>query len=116
MMLAILVLVLMLPHPSISATIHVRLEVRATWINPDGFFRLAIVANNSIPAPTLRGRVGDELVVDVVNMMSDAVTSLHWHGLLLDHPMWDGASMVSQYPIPPGQRCVGIRCMNNTGQ
>ena len=74
------------------------------WMNPDGYWRQVVVANGTIPGPTLRGVVGDELRVTVVNMLVGSTTTLHWHGLLLEHPQWDGAAMVTQYPIPPGQR------------
>jgi FtsP/CotA-like multicopper oxidase with cupredoxin domain len=46
----------------------------------------AITINNSIPAPTLRFKEGEDVVIRVKNLM-DEETSLHWHGILLDGKM-----------------------------
>lgn len=47
---------------------------------------------------------GDKVVVHVTNNMDDETTSLHWHGILQEGTtLMDGASSVSQCPIPPGK-------------
>lgn len=43
----------------------------------------AITINGSIPGPTLRFKEGEDVVLKVKNSM-DEVTSIHWHGILLD--------------------------------
>lgn len=43
----------------------------------------AITINGSIPGPTLRWKEGEDVVMNVKNSM-DEVTSIHWHGILLD--------------------------------
>jgi FtsP/CotA-like multicopper oxidase with cupredoxin domain len=43
----------------------------------------AITINGSIPGPTLRFKEGEDVVINVKNSM-DEITSIHWHGILLD--------------------------------
>ena len=42
--------------------------------------------NNQIPAPTLYLKEGEDVTINVKNLM-DEKTSLHWHGILLDGKM-----------------------------
>jgi FtsP/CotA-like multicopper oxidase with cupredoxin domain len=46
----------------------------------------AITINNSIPGPTLRFKEGEDVTINVKNLM-DEVTSIHWHGILLPGAM-----------------------------
>jgi CopA family copper-resistance protein len=46
----------------------------------------AITINGGIPGPTLRFKEGEDVVMKVKNSM-DEVTSIHWHGILLDGSM-----------------------------
>ena len=57
--------------------------------------------NGSIPGPTLRVPQGSEIEVTVVNR-GDLETTVHWHGLRLDHRS-DGTHE-TQDPIPVGGR------------
>ena len=78
------------------------LAVERTRITIDGETSNAIAIGGSIPAPTLRWREGEEVVVHVTNRM-DEPTSIHWHGLLIQGVM-DGAPGFNGYqPIMPGQ-------------
>lgn len=78
------------------------LAVERTRITIDGETSDAIAIGGSIPAPTLRWREGEEVVVHVTNRL-DEPTSIHWHGLLLQGVM-DGAPGFNGYqPIMPGQ-------------
>ncbi|WP_188427334.1 copper resistance system multicopper oxidase, partial [Asaia siamensis] len=54
--------------------------------------------NGSVPAPTLRWREGDDMVLDVINRL-DAPTSIHWHGIRLPADM-DGVPGVSFAGVP----------------
>ena len=69
----------------------------------------ALAINGSIPAPTLRFRLGDEAVIVVHNDM-DMPTTLHWHGVLVpwkqDGPQFSNTRIIEphsshtfQFPI-----------------
>ena len=76
--------------------IHLRLRAAAKS-DPDGHF---IYAYNEVnPGPLIRGRVGDQLIVDVENAL-DARTTIHWHGLKVPFAM-DGVAWRGQ-PIEAG--------------
>jgi CopA family copper-resistance protein len=80
----------------------VDLAVERTRITIDGETSRAISIGGSIPAPTLRWREGQEVVIHATNLL-DEPTSIHWHGLLLQGVM-DGSPGFNGYqPIMPGQ-------------
>ena len=56
--------------------------------------------NRQVPGPRLRVTEGDRVRIVVTNRLPEA-TSVHWHGLILPNAM-DGASEITQAPIPPG--------------
>jgi FtsP/CotA-like multicopper oxidase with cupredoxin domain len=58
--------------------------------------------NGQIPGPTIKGKAGTVLVVDVFNQLNEP-TSVHWHGLRIENAM-DGVPGVTQDPIQPGER------------
>src|SRR5918993_1574017 len=58
------------------------LAIGATPVNFTGRTAIAITANGSLPAPTLRWREGDTVTLRVANHLRED-TSLHWHGILL---------------------------------
>ncbi|HSO20585.1 MAG TPA: multicopper oxidase domain-containing protein, partial [Desulfosarcina sp.] len=58
--------------------------------------------NGKIPGPTIKGKQGSVLDVNVDNQLSEP-TSVHWHGLRIDNAM-DGVPGVTQDPIQPGKR------------
>lgn len=55
--------------------------------------------NGSVPGPTIRAKVGDEIVVHFSNALPEA-TTIHWHGVRVPSSM-DGTVMMQQ-PIQPG--------------
>ena len=66
-------------------------------------YRTFIGINDRLPGPTLVVYKGQTLVIDVVNMLRNEATTIHWHGLSqLNAPWMDGAGMISQCPIQPG--------------
>lgn len=78
------------------------LAVERTLITVDGITTRAISIGGSVPAPTLRWREGEEVVIQVTNRL-DEPTSIHWHGLLLEGVM-DGSPGFNGFePIRPGQ-------------
>jgi CopA family copper-resistance protein len=61
----------------------------------------AVVANDSLPAPTLHWREGEEVTLHVVNRLKEQ-TSIHWHGIVLPYQM-DGVPGISFPGIGPGE-------------
>ncbi|KAL4950911.1 Cupredoxin [Aspergillus filifer] len=65
--------------------------------------RYSVLINGSSPGPELRLREGEINWIRVYNDMTDANTTIHWHGLTAyTAPFSDGAPAASQWPIPPG--------------
>ena len=78
------------------------LEVGARMIDPDGFERMAVLVNGTLPGPEIRANSGDELHILVRNKMSVTALTIHWHGLSMKgQPFMDGVNFVTQCPIPP---------------
>jgi CopA family copper-resistance protein len=68
----------------------------------DGISSNAKTMGGSVPAPTLRWREGEEVVIHVANRLREP-TSIHWHGLLLAGVM-DGAPGFNGFvAINPGE-------------
>jgi CopA family copper-resistance protein len=80
------------------------LAIGATPVNFTGRTAIAITANGSLPAPTLRWREGDTVTLRVANHLRED-TSLHWHGILLPANM-DGVPGFSFHGIQPGETFV----------
>ncbi|KAL4746345.1 hypothetical protein BDW72DRAFT_207440 [Aspergillus terricola var. indicus] len=65
--------------------------------------RYSVLVNGSSPGPQLRLREGKASWIRVYNDMTEANTTMHWHGLTaFTAPFSDGAPAASQWPIPPG--------------
>ena len=64
--------------------------------------RSAITVNGQLPAPALRFREGEEVIINVANRLRED-TSIHWHGLLLPSDQ-DGVPGISNgfQGIPAG--------------
>jgi CopA family copper-resistance protein len=92
---------LMLPAMAQAATYDLVVENKAMQVVP-GRTDKVIAINGTVPGPVLRFREGEEAVVRVTNRL-DAVTSIHWHGLLVDGA-YDGAPGFNGFNgIAPGQ-------------
>ena len=66
--------------PGAPRTFNLVLEHR--MVNITGTSRPAIAVNGTIPAPALRFREGEEVIVNVANRLREDA-SIHWHGLIL---------------------------------
>jgi len=81
-------------------------DFNVTWVtaNPDGLYERKIVGiNGQWPLPVIEVHKGDQLVVNMYNGLGDKNASIHWHGMYQNGTNeMDGASMVTQCPIPPG--------------
>ncbi len=80
------------------------LTLAETPANFTGKPRMATTVNGSLPAPTLRWREGDEVTLRVTNNLP-AMSSIHWHGIILPYRM-DGVPGVSFDGIAPGETFV----------
>ncbi|SFV82374.1 Multicopper oxidase [hydrothermal vent metagenome] len=72
-------------------------------VNFTGSMRTATTVNNSLPAPLLRFKEGEDITLNVTNHLKES-TSIHWHGLILPSEM-DGVPNISNdfYGIEPGE-------------
>jgi FtsP/CotA-like multicopper oxidase with cupredoxin domain len=86
--------------PVLSGT-EFDLTIAPTPVNFTGVPRLATTINGSIPAPTLRWRLGDTVTLRVTNRLP-VDSSIHWHGILLPYRM-DGVPGISFEGIRPGE-------------
>ncbi len=67
-----------------------------------GTFQKEGVGYNSVsPGPVLRFTEGEDVTINVTNNL-DAVTSIHWHGLILPYQQ-DGVPTISYDGIDPGE-------------
>ncbi|UCH49381.1 MAG: copper resistance system multicopper oxidase [Betaproteobacteria bacterium] len=82
-------------------------------VNFSGKPRVATMINGSIPAPTLRWRLGDTVTLRVTNRLRET-TSIHWHGIILPFEM-DGVPGISFRGIPPGETFAYRFKVNQTG-
>ncbi len=80
------------------------LSVGETLMDLTGSPRLGVTVNGSLPAPTLRWREGDTVIVRVANTLGED-TSIHWHGVLVPANM-DGVPGLSFDGIHPGETHV----------
>ncbi|KAK0432321.1 laccase [Armillaria borealis] len=76
-------------------------------VAPDGFERVAALANSQIDASLITANKGDIIQINVVNNLSDdsilQSTTIHWHGLFQKGTGWaDGPAFVNQCPIAKG--------------
>ncbi len=79
------------------------LSIGEQSVNFTGTQRKATTVNNSLPAPLLRFKEGEEIVLHVTNHLQES-TSIHWHGLILPSEM-DGVPNISNdfTGINPGE-------------
>ncbi|KAK0542181.1 hypothetical protein OC846_006815, partial [Tilletia horrida] len=79
------------------------LNVTERIVAADGNPINSVLLNNSLPGPEIRVRVGDRVLINVTNALTDKNTTLHIHGMSQRMtPFSDGTPLVSQWPIAPG--------------
>lgn len=76
----------------------------AEWEIEPGNFVEAWTYNGVVPGPTLRGEVGDNIRVRVINDLPLG-TDVHMHGMILPNAM-DGVAPLTQDLIEPGEEFV----------
>ncbi|KAI9331203.1 Cupredoxin [Obelidium mucronatum] len=89
-----------LSQPTKSFTLNLSERI----MNLDGISKLMMLANNQLDFP-IHVNKGDFVVVTVNNnMVSNASTSIHWHGLFQKETPWmDGPGMTTQCLIQGGE-------------
>ncbi|EED16384.1 ferrooxidoreductase Fet3, putative [Talaromyces stipitatus ATCC 10500] len=101
-----LLIFLLLALGDFSAAKDVVYNFNVTWVtaNPDGLAERKVVGiNGQWPLPIIEVDKGDQLIVNMYNGLGDKSTSIHFHGMFQNGTNdMDGASMVTQCPIPPG--------------
>ena len=80
-----------------------QLAIGEQRVNFTGSSRIATTVNDSLPAPILRWREGDEVTLTVTNNLA-VDSSIHWHGIILPSAM-DGVPGISPgfHGIKPGE-------------
>lgn len=78
------------------------LAIDETTFNATGRDRPALAVNGSIPAPLLRFKEGEDVVIHVTNNLDDQDASIHWHGFILPYTQ-DGVPGISFDGIKPGE-------------
>lgn len=73
-------------------------------ISSDGFQRMVIAINTSVPGPPIVMYEGQTVLVHVRNKLLSDSAAIHWHGIHQRGTPWmDGVAYISQCPIGPGQ-------------
>lgn len=73
------------------------------WETP----RLLVVANGTMPGPTIIVYEGQTVRVRVTNKLKAEQVTIHWHGVPMEgSPYMDGAPFITQCPILTGQTFV----------
>ncbi len=73
-------------------------------VNYTGKKRIGTVANGTIPGPVLKFKEDDDITIYVTNHLKE-MTTIHWHGIILDYQM-DGVPGISFPGIQPGETFV----------
>ncbi len=95
---ALLAGALSLAAPALAGTYE--LSIGETTLDASGRDIPGLAINGSIPAPTLRFKEGEDLVIHVSNTL-DETSSIHWHGIILPTTE-DGVPGLSYDGIAPG--------------
>ncbi|KAF2711638.1 multicopper oxidase [Pleomassaria siparia CBS 279.74] len=90
--------------PDTGVTVEYWLEITNITIAPDGFERVVLAINNTLPGPTLEANWGDFVKIHVTNRLTTNGTGIHWHGIRQNYTVQnDGVSSITQCPIAPGE-------------
>ncbi|KAH6806214.1 laccase 17 [Perilla frutescens var. frutescens] len=93
----------MLPQPASCVTRHYTFNIVQHNVTRLCSTKSIISVNGKFPGPRLVAREGDQVLVKVVNNVTNNV-SIHWHGIRQLRSGWaDGPAYVTQCPIQSGQ-------------
>jgi len=118
----------LLSDEKLEAHLNIKLSIRAAVCAPDGFTRMCtsvVCVSASSPSvqeeaacstnytlnqihsaqgPLMRFQLGQIVNVEIINETPSEAATIHFHGMHFPGtPYYDGASMVTQAPIPAGQ-------------
>ncbi|KAK4460398.1 laccase-2 [Cladorrhinum samala] len=90
--------------PTTNVTREYWLSVEQGLCSPDGYERMCMTFNGTIPGPTIIADWGDNLIIHVTNNMKENGTAIHWHGLRqVGNSINDGVPGITQCGIPPNE-------------
>ncbi|KAF2799928.1 multicopper oxidase [Melanomma pulvis-pyrius CBS 109.77] len=88
--------------PDTGVTVEYWLEITNITIAPDGFERVVLAINGSVPGPTIEANWGDTLKIHVTNRLTANGTGIHWHGIRQNYTVQnDGVPSITQCPVAP---------------
>lgn len=67
--------------PDTGVTREYWFNIENTTAAPDGIERIVLAVNGSIPGPTIIADWGDEVIIHVMNSMTNNGSTIHWHGI-----------------------------------
>ncbi|CAE6250595.1 unnamed protein product [Arabidopsis arenosa] len=106
LLLAVFCCVLLLPQPAFGITRHYTLEIKMQNVTRLCHTKSLVSVNGQFPGPKLIAREGDQVLIKVVNQVSNNI-SIHWHGIRQLRSGWaDGPAYITQCPIQTGQSYV----------
>lgn len=106
LLLLLLVSFMLLGH-SLAKTRHFKWEVGYIHWSTDGEESVVMGINGAFPGPTIRGRAGDIIVVELTNKLHTEGVVIHWHGIRQFGTPWaDGTAAISQCAINAGETFV----------
>lgn len=92
------------PVPAELSATEFHLEIAPMPVNFTGEPRIATVVNGMLPGPILKIKEGDSVTIYVTNRLNE-MTTIHWHGIILDAEM-DGVPGISFPGIQPGETYI----------
>ena len=99
--------------PKVLSGSQFDLSIDELAVNFTGAARVATAVNGQVPAPLLRWREGDAVMLRVTNRLR-VRSSIHWHGMIVPADM-DGVPGLSFAGIAPGETFVYRFAVNQHG-
>lgn len=96
-----------------SFTLHYTRSIQSVFHSN----KSVILVNGLFPGPAIRAKVGDELSINVYNLLSPSESlAVHWHGLHQFKTPWsDGTAGVTNCPLYYGRNHTYVFTVNVTG-
>ncbi|GLT43284.1 hypothetical protein SLA2020_172460 [Shorea laevis] len=93
-------------EPVLGITRHYKFDIKSQNVTRLCHTKSIVLVNGQFPGPRIAAREGDQLLIKVVNHVSNNMT-IHWHGIRQLRTGWaDGPAYVTQCPIQTGQSYV----------
>ncbi|XWS74206.1 hypothetical protein CRYUN_Cryun02cG0196000 [Craigia yunnanensis] len=95
-----------LPDPVLGITRHYKFDIKLHNVTRLCHTKSIVSVNGQFPGPRIVAREGDQLLIKLVNHVSNNI-SIHWHGIRQLRSGWaDGPAYVNHCPIRTGQSYV----------